>query len=108
MSMFQERRRSPRLRISGKGEMYVPLKFPVRLLDISLSGALVATDVPLPVGGRGRLLASAPGGRLATAFYVSRRRVEPAAPAGVFGAAFVDIDAHNQKCLEQLLNRASE
>jgi hypothetical protein len=108
MSVFRERRRSPRLRMTGSGEMYVPLKFPVRVLDISLNGVLLESDVPLPVGGRGRLLASTPGGPLATAFYVSRRRVEPATAGGVFSATFVDIDEHNQKCLEQLLNRASE
>ena len=66
-------------------------------LDISLTGALVACDLPLPVGARGRLVAAAPGGRLATDFYVSRRRVEPVASGGTFGAAFVNLDDQNQK-----------
>ena len=103
-----ERRRSQRIALSGRGEIHVPLKLPVRVLDISLSGALVASDAPLPVGARGRLLAAAPSGPLTTGFYVSRRRVEPAVPGGTFGAVFVDLDDRNQKSLEQFLKRASE
>jgi len=108
MSLPRERRRSPRMLLPGKGEIYVPLKFPVRVLDISLTGALVACDSPLPVGGRGKLLAASPGGPLSASFYVSRRRVESAAPGGTFGAAFVDLDEQNRKCLEHFLKRASE
>ena len=103
-----ERRRSQRIPLPGRGEIHVPLKLPVRVLDISLSGALVASDAPLPVGARGRLLAAAPSGPLTTGFYVSRRRVEPAVAGGTFGAVFVDLDDRNQKSLEQFLKRASE
>jgi hypothetical protein len=108
MSQVRERRRSQRIPLSGRGEIHVPLKLPVRVLDISLSGALVASDAPLPVGVRGRLLASAPGGPLATGFYVSRRPLATTAPGGTFGAAFENLDERNQKCLEQFLKRASE
>ena len=108
MNLTHERRRSLRIPLSGRGEIHVPLKLPVRVLDISLTGALVASDAPLPVGARGRLLASAPGGPLATGFYVSRRRVEAASPGGTFGAAFENLDDRNQRCLEQFLKRASE
>jgi hypothetical protein len=108
MNLTRERRRSVRIPIPGAGEMHVPLKLPVRVLDISLTGALVACDLPLPVGARGRLVAAAPGGRLAADFYVSRRRVEPVASGGTFGAAFVNLDDQTQKCLEQFLKRASE
>jgi hypothetical protein len=94
--------------VRGNGEICVPLKFRVRLLDISLSGALVGCDSPLPVGGRGRLLASGPSGPLTASFYVSRRRVEPAAAGGTFGAAFEDLDDQNQKRLDHFLKRGSE
>jgi len=94
--------------VRGSAEMHVPLKLPVRVLDISLTGALVSCDLPLPVGARGKLLASAPDGRLGAGFYVSRRKVEMTATGGTFGAAFVDLDENNQKCLEHFLRRASE
>ena len=58
--MIHERRRSPRLRIHASGELRIPCKHPVRLLDISLAGALVSSDVALPIGARGRLLYQPP------------------------------------------------
>ena len=106
MNLTRERRRSVRIPIPGAGEMHVPLKLPVRVLDISLTGRSSPVICrsrrrPRAFGGGG---AGPAGGRL----YVSRRRVEPVASGGTFGAAFVNLDDQNQKCLEQFLKRASE
>ena len=50
-----ERRRSPRVMLPQDEECSLQLRTRVRLLDISLSGALVETDLPLPIGAKGQL-----------------------------------------------------
>ena len=108
MTAMRERRRSPRVTLQGAGEILASVRQPVKLLDISLSGALISSDVPLPVGARGRLVAAAPGGPLATFFFVSRRRVDATSTACTLGVSFVDIDERSRQTLEHFLKRASE
>ena len=103
-----ERRRSPRVAVTGRGEIHVAVRQPVRLLDISLSGALFACDLPLPIGARGRLIATAPGGPLTAPFCVNRRRLEPISDSFTVAATFTEIDETNLRSLEQFLRRASE
>ena len=52
---FQERRRHPRVSVDGRYEFRTGRRLRVRLLDISATGALIASEERLPVGSRGRL-----------------------------------------------------
>ena len=51
---FAERRKSPRTACRGEHSWKLTLRAPVRLLDISAGGALLASDVPVPLS-EGRL-----------------------------------------------------
>jgi len=108
MTQSTERRRSPRMPVRGHGEVHIAVKQTIRILDISLTGALFACDLPLPVGSRGRLVASAPGGLLSAPFSVSRRRIEPVSDSYTVAAAFTEIDDNSLRSLEQFLRRGSE
>jgi c-di-GMP-binding flagellar brake protein YcgR len=107
--MTPERRRSVRVDVVTNGFVRVELRRRVRLLDISLSGALMACDLRVPVGSRGHLrmgLASAP---FSADLTVCREHAptRKLAHAGL-GALFASMDENSRRSLEQFLRRASE
>jgi hypothetical protein len=53
-----ERRQVPRVALDGRLECRLELRTRVRLLDISVSGALLAAELALPVGVPARLQSS--------------------------------------------------
>jgi c-di-GMP-binding flagellar brake protein YcgR len=103
---FQERRRSPRVVTDGKPEFRVARRFRVRLLDISSTGALLATEDRLPVGVTARmqlLLAGSP-----FEAFVEVRREEPASDGRgrVSGVTMSASQPGHQDTLDDFLRRA--
>ena len=104
-----ERRRSPRSLLGAEVAIRLELRHRVRLMDISHSGVLMATEATVPVGTRGYLradLASAP-------FHaeVAVRRHHGA--TGTTGAAsmgmqFASMDDRSRRHLERFLQRGKE
>jgi hypothetical protein len=106
---FTERRQSPRVPIRSGVECRLDLRTRVRMLDISLGGALLAAELALPVGASAELRT----GLGATAFRTDvqvRRTV--GLPAGVtlngLGAMFTTMDERSRRTLEDFLRKASQ
>jgi PilZ domain len=106
---FTERRQSPRAPIRNGVECRLDLRTRVRMLDISLGGALLAAELALPVGASAELRT----GLGATAFRTDvqvRRTV--GLPAGValngLGAMFTTMDERSRRTLEDFLRKANQ
>ena len=104
-----ERRQAPRVALDGRLECRLELRTRVRLLDISVSGALLAAELALPVGVPARLQSSLG----ATAFHsdVQVRRNAPLSvgiPLKGLGAAFTSMDDKSRRSLEDFLRKASQ
>ena len=103
-----ERRQTPRV-VVGDIECRLDLRTRVRLLDISLSGSLLAAEVELPVGASAQLRSALGASGFRTDVQV-RRTV--GLPAGVrlngLGAVFTRMDERSRRSLEDFLRKASE
>jgi PilZ domain len=104
-----ERRQAPRVALAGGLECRLELRTRVRLLDISVSGALLAAELALPVGVPARLQSSLG----ATTFHSDvqvRRNVplSPGIPLKGLGAAFTSMDEKSRRSLEDFLRKASQ
>ena len=103
-----ERRQGPRVNLDETVECRLDLRTRVRLLDISVTGALLGADVTLPVGTTAHLRSAI----AATAFSpeVQVRRVADVAarnaPAGL-GAVFTGMDERSRRSLEEFLRKAN-
>jgi hypothetical protein len=109
MSDTGERRRTARVIVSSRCELGLGLTRSVRLVDISMAGALMRASEESAVGERGELrtmLGDAP-----FVVHVEIRRVSVDSPergwAGGFkvGVAFVSLDPQNRRCLERFLRQ---
>src|SRR5690606_10000509 len=103
---FVERRRSPRVKLPGALAFRAGRRVRVRVLDISGTGALLASDDPLPVGLAGRLPLSLGG-----APFEAQVRVVRDQPAGhlrqhAFGVTVVPTEPRYQEVLDGFLRRA--
>jgi c-di-GMP-binding flagellar brake protein YcgR len=107
--MSIERRRTPRVRVSTEEVVHIELRRRVRLLDISLTGALIACDTPFPLGARGHLRAGLASMPFTADLRVSREHsvLRRTAETGL-GAMFASMDDTSRRSLEQFLRRASE
>ncbi len=102
-----ERRRSPRIDIQPDETIRVTVRHRVQLLDISLSGALVACEARLPKGTRGQFR-TALAGTPFTAEVMVQRHDGRVAPSQIgLGATFASLDDQNRRSLEQFLRRGS-
>ena len=103
-----ERRRFPRVAIDGRQQLATGHRVRVRLMDISSSGALIASDERLPVGTRGRLhlfLGSAP---FETVVEVKREERAADGRGWVAGVSMVALGRPQKDTLEDFLLRAGE
>jgi c-di-GMP-binding flagellar brake protein YcgR len=107
---FEERRRAPRVVLKEPCEVGLGSTRVVRLVDISMTGALLrSADDNTPVGRRGELRTKL--GDHTFAVLVEIRRVAPSAgqeasTAGCrLGVTFVSVDAENRRCLERFLRQ---
>lgn len=103
-----ERRQERRVDLDEGIECRIDLRTRVRLLDISVTGALLGADVTLPVGTTAHLRSAI----AATAFSpdVQVRRLADVsgrnAPTGL-GAVFTGMDERSRRSLEDFLRKAN-
>lgn len=106
---FTERRQAPRIAIDSGVECRLDLRTRVRMLDISLGGALLAAELALPVGASAELRTGLGASGFRTDVQV-RRTV--GLPAGVslngLGAMFTTMDERSRRSLEDFLRKASQ
>jgi PilZ domain len=101
-----ERRQHPRLPVEEGVECRFELRSRVHMVDISANGALLATDLPLPVGSRASLRSNIANGPFASEVEI-RRHANSAGQSLALGAIFTDMDEHSRRSLELFLKRAS-
>ena len=102
-----ERRRVPRVAVDEGLECRLEVRTKIRLLDISLSGALMAGDAALPVGTRAQLRAGVGPAPFAPEVQV-KRQVDRSGRDAALGAVFVGMDEKSRRSLEEFLRKASE
>jgi c-di-GMP-binding flagellar brake protein YcgR len=102
----QERRRSPRVTLPQDEECDLQLRTRVRLLDISATGALVESELPLPIGARGQLRFALAGASFAPTVQIRRRATTPARDANL-GTLFTSMDDTSRRRLEEFLRKAT-
>ncbi len=104
-----ERRQAPRVALGAGVECSLGLRTRVKLMDISLSGVLVASDVALPPGAAARLDTGLGAGAVRADLQVRRAAaLPPGAAAGGLGAMFVGMDDRSRRSLEDFLRKASQ
>jgi hypothetical protein len=103
---IQDRRRSPRVMLPTDEECSLQLRTRVRLLDISASGALVETDMPLPVGAKGQLCFALAGASYAPTVQIRRRAGSISRDLNL-GAVFTSMDDMSRRRLEDFLRKAT-
>jgi hypothetical protein len=104
-----ERRRLPRVEVSDgvRPVCRLQLRTRIRLLDISLSGALLSSDAQLPVGTRGHLSAAVGAAPFSSDVQVKRLTDHGGRDTGL-GTMFIEMDEVSRKSLERFLEKASE
>ena len=106
----EDRRRVPRVEVPEELECRLEMRARVRLLDISLTGALLASDAQLPVGTRGQLRTGVAASPFAPEVQVQRTAERHSGRETVqgLGAVFVGMDEQSRQSLEAFLKKASE
>ncbi len=104
-----ERRRARRV-TSGSGlECRLEMRTRVRLVDISLSGALLVSESQLPVGTRAQLHAGVGAAPFAPEVQVQRVADRTTQTPGLsLGAVFVGMSEKSRRSLEEFLRKASQ
>ena len=103
----EERRRMPRLDVSEQSDCQFDMRVRVRLVDISASGALLISDVVLPVETTGQLRAVLGQSRFAPRVQVRRTSASERNEGTQLGTVFVDMDDESRKSLEAFLRKAT-
>jgi hypothetical protein len=99
----------PRVALDSGVECRLELRTRVRLLDISLSGALLAAELALPVGAAAQLRSSLGPTTFSSDVQVKRNAtLSPAIPLKGLGAAFTAMDDRSRRSLEEFLRKASQ
>ena len=102
---FRERRRSPRLATERGAMAALHVSVPVRLLDLSSDGLLLACDVPLRAGSTVRVVTGLAGRRLDVELcvhHVSNRRDEGVG-GYILGGSFPSFDPAARQIITALL-----
>ena len=104
-----ERRRVPRVAVDEGLECRLEVRTRIRLVDISLTGALLSSEAQLPVGTKAHMQAGVGSAPFAPDVQVQRivdRSSRESKPA--LGAVFVGMDEKSRRSLEAFLRKASE
>jgi hypothetical protein len=104
-----ERRRVARVAVDDGLECRLEVRTRVRLVDISLTGALLASESQLPVGTRAHMQAGVGSAPFAPDVQVQRivdRHTRESKPA--LGAVFVGMDEKSRRSPDDFLSTASE
>lgn len=102
-----ERRSVPRVALGNGFECRLLVRARVQLLDVSLTGALLATESPLPQGAVGHLSAALTAGPFAPVVEVIRQAPRPQHGSHQLGTQFHGMDDHSRHVLEAFLSKAS-
>lgn len=103
---FQDRRRTPRTSITEPARVGLPISSTARLLDISLTGALLVSSEPLGVGQRAELRTVLKSKPFVAEIEVRRVTPEPGEELQRrfrLGASFVFMDPSSQEALAEFL-----
>nr|AHN98015.1 hypothetical protein [uncultured bacterium lac193] len=104
-----ERRLTPRVALDGGLECRLNLRTRVRVLDISLSGALLAAELALPIGATAELRSGLGADAFRSDVQVRRSvGLPPGVPLKGHGAMFVAMDERSRRSLEAFLRKASQ
>jgi hypothetical protein len=94
--------------VSGTVECRVDLRARVKLLDISLTGALIAGELSLPVGAAASLRSDLGNGTFRTVMQVRHNlELRRGVPLRGIGASFTTMDERSRRSLEEFLQKAS-
>ena len=103
-----ERRQGPRVVIDDLVECRLELRSRVRLLDISVSGALLGAEVRLPVGTRAHLRSAITATAFSPDIQVCRHADAASRSSAVgLGAVFTTMDERSRRSLEDFLKKAN-
>ena len=104
-----ERRQSPRILVDAAVECRLDLRTRVRFVDISLSGALVAAELPLPTGASAQLRSSLGNASFQSSVQVKRAvGLASGVTANGLGTVFGTMDERSRRSLEDFLRKASQ
>lgn len=103
----QERRRAARVDVDDRFDCRFELRARVRLLDISATGALLATDTVLPIETAGQLKAILAAARFSPKLEVKRTAELPRSEGVQVGTVFLGMDDESRKSLEAFLQKAT-
>jgi PilZ domain len=104
-----ERRRVSRVAVEDGLECRLEVRTRVRLVDISLTGALLATESELPVGTRAQMKAGVGAAPFSPDVEVQRVVERPGRDVkAAVGAVFVGMDDKSRRSLEEFLRKARE
>ncbi|MGB2712540.1 MAG: PilZ domain-containing protein, partial [Vicinamibacterales bacterium] len=102
-----ERRRGPRVNVEARVDCGFEMRAKVRLVDISATGALLATDATLPVDSAGQLKAVLTSTRFSPTLKVQRTVSLPRNEGAQLGTVFLGMDDESRKSLEAFLKKAT-
>ena len=105
MAEFEERRRCPRVAVSGH-EFRSHRRVVARLVDLSAGGALLLSDQRLPVGSSGRLRVQLGGEPFEAMVEVTREQASPDGQAHLAGVSLKKVPPAQQNVLNEFLGRA--
>ena len=106
---FSERRQSPRIPLDGVMHCRLDLRTRVRMVDISLGGALLAAELPLPPGAAAELRSGIGATPFRTEVQVRRTvGLSAGALSNGIGAMFTTMDDRSRRSLEDFLRKASQ
>jgi len=100
-----ERRRAPRCAVRSDVQCRLDVRLRVQVVDISATGALLATETALPVGSAAVLKSGM--GAATFASDVQIRRLGKTAGRPAVGVMFTTTDDRNRRNLDQFLKKAS-
>jgi c-di-GMP-binding flagellar brake protein YcgR len=103
----QERRRTPRVAVEPSFDCRFELRARVRLVDISASGALLASDSALPVASAAQLKAVLSSTRFSPNVQVRRTAQLPRNEGAQLGTVFGEMDPESRQSLEAFLKKAT-
>lgn len=106
---FVERRQSPRVDLRSGLECRLDLRTRVRMVDISLSGTLLAAELALPAGAAGELRSGLGVAPFSSNVEVRRTiALTSGTPENGIGVMFTTMDERSRRSLEEFLRKASE
>jgi PilZ domain len=103
---FAERRQGRRVEVLPRPELRLARRVRVRLVDVSLGGALIASDERIAPGTIAQLRVPLRRGRFDASVLVKREERRAESPPVMLGAAIVSAAPESRELLEQFLGRA--